>query len=33
MTFEEQRTIIEHLVEKVIIEDNTLSIKWRISVS
>ncbi len=33
MPFEEQRTIIEHLVDKVIIDDNTLSVKWKISIS
>lgn len=33
MSFEEQRTIIDHLVDRVIIEDNIISIKWRISVS
>ena len=33
MPFEEQRTIIEHLVDKVIIDDNTLNVKWKISIS
>ena len=33
MPFEEQRTIIEHLVDTVIIDDNTLSVKWKISIS
>lgn len=33
MTFEEKRNVIEHLVDKIVIDDNTLSIKWNISAS
>lgn len=33
MSFEEQRNVIEHLVDKVVVDNNTLSIKWKISAS
>lgn len=33
MSFEEQRGIIEHLVDKIMIDNNTLKIKWKISTS
>lgn len=33
MSFEEQRNIIEHLIDKIIVDNNRLSIKWKISVS
>lgn len=31
MSFEEQRNIVEHLIDKIIIDNNTLIIKWKIS--